>query len=144
MSPLLHLFYRWIAWFWLHSYSDVVSFRLQIYFNGHNFLAVKLKEHGIGYTMIDNAFDSIADPVKAQELSDSVKVEEIHRKLEELAWKYCPVYKELGLRYHWSVMQAEYSIDHNCPNFWIKKSSWKNAYFCKRERAIINQELLWV
>jgi DNA-binding MarR family transcriptional regulator len=86
-------------------------FRLQIYFNGHNLLASKLKEHGIDYTMIDNAFDSIDDPSKAQELSDSFKVEELHRKLEELAWKYCPVYKELGLRYHWSVMQAEYSTD---------------------------------
>jgi hypothetical protein len=86
-------------------------FRLQIYFNGHNFLARKLKEHGIDYTMIDNAFDSISDPVKAQELSDGLKVEELHRKFEELAWKYCPIYKELGLRYHWSVMQAEYATD---------------------------------
>ena len=86
-------------------------FRLQIYFNGHNLLAGKLKAHGIGYTMIDNAFDSIEDASKAQELSDSFSVEELHRKFDELAWKYCPVYKELGLRYHWSVMQAEYSTD---------------------------------
>jgi predicted transcriptional regulator len=86
-------------------------FRLQIYFNGHNFLARKFKEHGIDYTMIDNAFDSISDPAKAQELSDSLSVEELHRKFDELAWKYCPVYKELGLRYHWSVMQAEYATD---------------------------------
>ena len=86
-------------------------FRLQIYFNGHHLLAGKLKENGIGYTMIDNAFDSIEAPEKAQELSDSLKVEDLHRKFDELAWKYCPVYKELGLRYHWSVMQAEYSTD---------------------------------
>jgi hypothetical protein len=43
-------------------------FRLQIYFNGHNFLAGKLKAAGIKYTMVDNAFDSISDPVKAQEI----------------------------------------------------------------------------
>ena len=86
-------------------------FRLQIYFNGHNLLAGKLKENGISYTIIDNAFDSIKSPVKAQELSDGLKVEELHRKFDELAWKYCPVYKELGLRYHWSVMQAEYSTN---------------------------------
>jgi hypothetical protein len=86
-------------------------FRLQIYFNGHNLLANRLKELGINYTMIDNAFDSIADAEKAQELSDSLSVEELHRKFDSLAWKYCPVYKELGLRYHWSVMQAEYSTD---------------------------------
>jgi DNA-binding MarR family transcriptional regulator len=86
-------------------------FRLQIYFNGHNLLAGKLKEAGIDYTMTDNAFDSISDPVKAQELSDKLSVEDLHRKFDELAWKYCPVYKELGLRYHWSVMQAEYATD---------------------------------
>ena len=68
-------------------------------------------EHDISYTMIDNAFDSISDPVKAQELSDGMLVEEIHRKCDELAWKYCPLYKELGLRYHQSVMQAEYATD---------------------------------
>ena len=86
-------------------------FRLQIYFNGHNLLANKLKEAGINYTMTDNAFDSIADAGKAQEMSDSLSVEELHRKFDSLAWKYCPVYKELGLRYHWSVMQAEYATD---------------------------------
>jgi hypothetical protein len=38
-------------------------------------------------------------------------VEELHRRFDFLAWKYCPVYKELGLHYHWSVMQAEYATD---------------------------------
>ena len=86
-------------------------FRLQIYFNGHHHLANKLKANGIAYTMIDNAFDSISDPVRAQEISDSLSVEELHSKFDELSWKYCPVYKELGLRYHWSVMQVEYATD---------------------------------
>jgi len=86
-------------------------FRLQIYYNGHHLLVGKLKEQGISYTMIDNAFDSISDPVKAQELSDSIRVEDLHRKFDEFAWKYCPMYKESGLRYHWTVMQVEYSTD---------------------------------
>ena len=86
-------------------------FRLQVYINGHNLLAKELDKAGIGYTMIDNAFDSIENPEKAQELSDGLDAAKIHRALDRLAWKYCPVYKELGLRYHWSVMQAEYSTD---------------------------------
>jgi len=61
--------------------------------------------------MIDNAFDSIENVEKAQELSDTISIEKIHRKLEEFAWKFCPVYKEFNLRYHWSVMQAEYATD---------------------------------
>lgn len=86
-------------------------FRLQVYVNGHNLLATELKQAGIKYTMIDNAFDSIEDAYKAQELSDGISIEKLHRKLDEFAWKFCPVYKDLKLRYHWSVMQAEYATD---------------------------------
>jgi hypothetical protein len=31
--------------------------------------------------------------------------------LDSLTWKFCPVYKEFNLRYHWSVTQAEYATD---------------------------------
>jgi predicted transcriptional regulator len=86
-------------------------FRLQVYINGHNLLASELINAGVKYTMIDNAFDSIDDVDKAQELSDNISIEKLHRKLEELSWKYCPVYKEFNLRYHWNVMQAEYATD---------------------------------
>lgn len=86
-------------------------FRLQVYINGHNLLASELKQAGIKYTMIDNAFDSMEDAVKAQELSDKICIEKLHRKLDEFAWQFCPVYKDFNLRYHWSVMQAEYATD---------------------------------
>lgn len=86
-------------------------FRLQVYINGHNLLATELKQAGIKYTMIDNAFDSIEDADKAQELSDSISIEKLHHKLDEFAWQFCPVYKDFKLRYHWSVMQAEYATD---------------------------------
>ena len=86
-------------------------FRLQVYVNGHNLLATELRQAGIKYTMIDNAFDSIEDVGKAQELSDSISIEKLHRKLDEFAWEFCPVYKDFKLRYHWSVMQAEYATD---------------------------------
>lgn len=86
-------------------------FRLQVYINGHNVLASKLTEAGIGHTMIDNAFIKINDPLKAQELSDTISVETLHRKLDELAWRFCPVYKSFNLRFHWSIMQAEYATD---------------------------------
>lgn len=86
-------------------------FRLQVYINGHNLLASKLRKAGIEYTMIDNAFDSLEDAGKAQELSDNISIEKLHRKLDEFAWLFCPVYKDFKLRYHWSVMQAEYATD---------------------------------
>ncbi len=86
-------------------------FRLQVYINGHSLLASELKQAGIKYTMTDNAFDSIEDAGKAQELSDNISIEKLHRKLDEFAWQFCPVYKDFNLRYHWSVMQAEYATD---------------------------------
>lgn len=86
-------------------------FRLQVYINGHNLLASELKQAGIKFSMIDNAFDSLEDVGKAQELSDKISIEKLHRKLDEFAWRFCPVYKDLNLRYHWSVMQAEYATD---------------------------------
>lgn len=86
-------------------------FRLQVYINGHNLLASQLKQAGIKFSMIDNAFDSLEDAGKAQELSDKISIEKLHRKLDEFAWQFCPVYKDFNQRYHWSVMQAEYATD---------------------------------
>ena len=86
-------------------------FRLQVYINGHNLLASELRQVGINFTMIDNAFDSLEDADKAQELSDNISIEKLHRKLDEFAWQFCPVYKDFNQRYHWSVMQAEYATD---------------------------------
>jgi predicted transcriptional regulator len=86
-------------------------FRLQVYINGHNLLAWEFKNAGIKNTMIDNAFDSLEDADKAQELSDNISIEKLHRKLDAFAWQFCPVYKDFKLRYHWSVMQAEYATD---------------------------------
>jgi hypothetical protein len=46
-----------------------------------------------------------------QEISDNIGIEKLHRKLDEFAWQFCPVYKGLNLRYHWSVMQVKYATD---------------------------------
>jgi len=86
-------------------------FRLQIYFNGHSLLANELRRENIKYCMLDNAFDYISDFKKAQELSDSMKIENLHRILDRLAKIYCPVYQDFGQQYHWSIMEAEYSTD---------------------------------
>lgn len=86
-------------------------FRLQIYFNGHHWLAAQLSRHHIPYTLLDNAFSQITDWAKAQKWADDWKVEKIHRKLDEFAQRYCPIIAGFGLRYHWSLDQAEYATD---------------------------------
>ena len=86
-------------------------FRLQIYFNGHNWLASKLDKSGIGYELMDNAFVKIDDWKKAQELADGLNVKELHESLDRFAEKYCPVFKHFGQVFHWSFMQAEFATD---------------------------------
>lgn len=86
-------------------------FRLQFYMNGHNWLAAKLDKHKIPYTMRENTFLAIDDYGKAQELSDRLKVSDLHRALDGFARKYCPIFKQYGLSYHWSTMQSEYATD---------------------------------
>ncbi|MBM4093966.1 MAG: MarR family transcriptional regulator [Planctomycetes bacterium] len=86
-------------------------FRLQFYFNGHNALAVKLQRDGIGHALLDNAFVQIADFQKAQEGADALNVSELHETLDRLAGTYCPIVRDFGARYHWSLMQVEYATD---------------------------------
>jgi len=67
-------------------------FRLQFYCNGHGWLAHKLKAKRIEHS-----------------LADSFKPEQLHRLLDRYARQW--VEQTFGQRYHWSIMQAEYSTD---------------------------------
>jgi len=86
-------------------------FRLQFYCNGHNWLARRLTAAGIGYTMADNAFVRVDDWARAQALADDLAPEALHRTLDRYATLCCPVAKEFGQAYHWSLMQVEYATD---------------------------------
>ena len=50
-------------------------FRLQIYCNGHSYLARQLSKRHIEYRVLDNAFGWIADFERAQKLADDFSVE---------------------------------------------------------------------
>ena len=86
-------------------------FRLQFYFNGHSLLATQLTKAGIAYQMLDNAFTALADVEGAQRLADDLDVARLHHSLDRFARLYCPVLQRLGVQYHWSMMQVEYSTD---------------------------------
>jgi hypothetical protein len=86
-------------------------FRLQFYCNGHNWLANRLKRHRLDYRMVDNAFVEIQDWAKAQQLADEWKPEQLHRRLDEFAERYCPVLSRVPGQYHWSLDTAEYATD---------------------------------
>ena len=86
-------------------------FRLQFYCNGHHWLANQLKQRGIAYQMLDNAFVHSADYALANQLANEFDMEILHLRLDEFARQYCPVVTDLNLSYHWSIMQAEYATD---------------------------------
>jgi len=88
-----------------------VPFKLQIFFNGHAWLSNELTNKKISHQMADNAFIEISDWNKAQKISDNLKIEKLHKKLNGFAEKYCPVHKMFKQEYHWSIMQCEYSTD---------------------------------
>ena len=86
-------------------------FRLQFYFNGHNWLASELKRQGLPYSLVDNAFDDIDDFDTAQNLADHLDVAILHKILDDYSRLFCPVMDVLDQQYHWSIMQAEYATD---------------------------------
>jgi hypothetical protein len=86
-------------------------FRLQFYCNGHGWLAQQLKQHDLTFELLDNAFVSLADLERANQLATEFNIQAWHVKLDELAQRYCPVVKRLNLTYQWSIMQAEFATD---------------------------------
>lgn len=86
-------------------------FRLQFYCNGHSWLARKLTACGIEFSLADNAFVRIEDIDRAQALADTMRPDELHRRLDRYAKRFCPVAGVFRQAYHWSLMQVEYSTD---------------------------------
>ncbi len=60
---------------------------------------------------VDNAFIRIDDFAQAQQLSDQLKPDNLHRILDRYATLCCPVLDIFEQEYHWSLMQTEYSTD---------------------------------
>ena len=113
-SKCLHYYFYFIDSYLGYGYMRVPTwcpFQLQVYINGHNILANELDNRGIGYSMIDNAFDYIEDFDLAQKISDSIDVKKVHERIDLLAKQYCPVLQSFSEDYRWSVIQCEYASD---------------------------------
>jgi hypothetical protein len=86
-------------------------FRLQVYFNGHGWLARQLTQAGIAFETADNAFLHLGDPLAAQRLADGLDATVLHRRLDDWARRCCPVVRHFRNGVHWSFMQVEYATD---------------------------------
>jgi hypothetical protein len=86
---------------------------VQVYVNGHEWLARKLDDNGVGYTKLDNVFLHVADVGRAQAFADRFASLDWSRILEELARQVNPLMNDLlaGLTHYWVTTQCEYSTD---------------------------------
>lgn len=110
-----------IYFYYLHPVFGLIHVRIQtwfpflvqVYVNGHEWLARRMDEQGIKYRAIDNAFSWIEDPEAAQRLADRLPKETWLPLLDELACAVNPLLRDLlqGLRYYWVIDQAEYATD---------------------------------
>jgi len=85
--------------------------RLQVYFNGHNWLAHQLDQARISYQLADNAFVSCGDWKRAQQLADTLEARTLHAQFKELVRLCCPVTEQFPNGYHWCLTQVEYAQD---------------------------------
>lgn len=88
-------------------------FTVQVYLNGHEWLARKLTQHGIGNVPVDNAFVRLDDCGRAQRFSDRFVRKDFPRILEAFARKVNPLLNDLlqDMAHYWVIDQAEYATD---------------------------------
>jgi hypothetical protein len=88
-------------------------FTLQVYVNGHDWLAQQMVRLGLGFEQKDNAFTQLDDPVKAQRQADRFAHLDWTRILGRYGRLVNPLLKqELSCyRVRWVVDQAEFATD---------------------------------
>lgn len=86
---------------------------LQVYVNGHEFVARKLTQLGLSYTQVENTFTHLEKPSAAQGCAERFVKQDWPKVLGALARQFNPLLEaELqGQDYYWCVDQAEYATD---------------------------------
>jgi len=87
--------------------------QIQVYVNGHEWLARKLKKNGIRFCKRENAFLGIEDLARAQTFADRCCSLDWVRLLNRYAQKINPLMGDLlkTMSYYWVTAQSEFSTD---------------------------------
>ena len=86
-------------------------FRLQVYFNGHYWLARQLAHAGIGFEMADNAFLRTRRSRRGPAPRRQPRGRHAPPPPRRWARRFCPVLRHFRNGVHWSFMQVEYATD---------------------------------
>jgi len=87
---------------------------VQVYVNGHDWLARQLAKRGLGFNQEDNAFTQLDHPDKAQRLAERFPQLPWVKILERWTRQVNPLLKQKWLQrgpYYWVIDQAEFSSD---------------------------------
>ena len=88
-------------------------FPIQVYVNGHEWVARRFDRHGVRYQKRDNVFVHVSDLKRAQKLADGFASVDWVRVLGRYARHVNPLLRDLlaPMQYYWVTSQAEYSTD---------------------------------
>lgn len=90
-------------------------FEIQIYINGHEWLARQMTQQGVGYVQADNCFLSIDDVVAAQTLCEKFAHRQWERVWNNFARRLNPflptVEAVVKQGYYWTIEQCEIATD---------------------------------
>lgn len=90
-----------------------LPFMIQVYVNGHEWLAKRLDQKGIPYDKLENAFVQINDCQKAQKIADQFPKRPWEKMLAAFARRVNPLMGGIlkAMEYYWVTDQAEYATD---------------------------------
>lgn len=88
-------------------------FTIQIYVNGHEWLARQMTAKGLSFEQVENAFVHLSDAAKANRLAATFAGLNWPAILSRWAHRANPLFANLlnGMAYRWSIEQAEYATD---------------------------------
>jgi hypothetical protein len=88
-------------------------FTVQVYINGHEWLARKLQQEKIAFEKVDNAFVDVADVARAQKCARRFWRRDWPKFLHRLAERVNPLLDDWlqGQTYYWVLDQVEFSTD---------------------------------
>lgn len=114
---------RVVYFYWLDAEFGLMYVRMQtwfpytiqVYTNGHDWLARQMTKAKLGFVQYDNAFTALDDPQRAQELADRFAKLPWAKQLTRWARHVNPLLSRggwlTGMDYYWVTDQAEYATD---------------------------------
>lgn len=91
------------------------TYAIQVYVNGHNWLARQMLKRKLGFTQLDNTFSHLENPEESQRLADQFAQINWVKELGRMARRVNPFICAGGWlstqNYYWVTEQAEYASD---------------------------------